>query len=260
MEEERVHTGVEDRIPSHGKRVYVYFGILAIAVLSIFFVKARWQHHVPVTQVSVEGTSILSKEEIVRLMKLPPRVSMYDLDLTALQRNIQSNPFVKNVTVKRDAPAQLEVIIEERTPAALLSGNELFYIDEEGVVLPYIASSEAYDIPVISGADSNSLIKAGRTILNSDIREALEIIAAAKAASPEIFHAISEIRLRKGHDIVCYTFESGVPILFGKGDVVQKIVKLDAFWRKFLQNSDTRELQYIDIRYTDQVVVSGKNS
>lgn len=213
-----------------------------------------------VTQVSVEGTNVLSKEEIVRLMKLPPRVSMYDIDLTVLQRNILSNAFVKHAIVKRDAPSQLQVIVEERIPAALLAGSELFYIDDEGVVLPYIASSEGYDIPIISGADSNSLIKPGQKILNSDIREALEIIAAAKETSSEIFHAISEIKLRKGRDIVCYTFESGAPIIFGKGDIVQKIVKLDAFWQKFIQNSDTGDIQYIDIRFDDQVVVSRKNS
>ncbi|MBI2429570.1 MAG: FtsQ-type POTRA domain-containing protein [Ignavibacteriales bacterium] len=260
MEEEQLNIEFEPKQPSHGKRVYVYFAILAIVVLSIFFAKAKWQNHVMVTQVSVEGTNILSKEEIVRLMKLPPRVSMYDIDLTALQRNIQSNAFVKNVIVKRDAPSQLLAIIEERTPAAMLTGSELFYIDEEGVVLPYIASSEGYDIPIISGADSNSQIKAGRKILNSDIQEALEIIRIAKAASPEIYHAISEIRLRKGHDIVCYTFESGAPVIFGKGDIAQKVVKLDAFWQKFMRNSDPRDIQYIDIRFDDQVVVSRKNS
>lgn len=260
MEDEQVHIDFEKEVPSHGTRVYVYFSILVIVVLSLFFVKATWQDHVMVTQVSVEGMKILSKEEIVRLMKLPPRVSMYELDLTSLQRNIQSNAFVKNVVVKRDAPSRLLVNIEERMPAALLTGSELYYIDDEGVVLPYIASSDAYDIPIISGADSNSQIKAGRKILNSDIQEALEIIRIAKAASPEIYHAISEIRLRKGHDIVCYTFESGAPVIFGKGDIAQKIVKLDAFWQKFLQNSDTGDIQYIDIRFDDQVIVSRKNS
>ncbi len=260
MEDEQLNIDFQERQSSYGKLVYVYFGILAITVLFIFVVKAQWQDHVTVTHVSVEGAGILSREEIVRLMKLPPRASMYDLDLTSLQRNIRSNPFVKSVVIQRDAPSRLQVIIEERVPVALLAGDELFYIDDEGIVLPYMTSSEAYDIPVISGGDSISQIKAGRIILNSDIQEALEIIKSAKAASAEIFHAISEIKLRKGHDIVCYTFESGVPVIFGKGDVVQKIVKLDAFWQKFIQNNDTRDIQYIDIRFDGQVVVSRKNS
>lgn len=261
MDEENINIeSQEEQKPAHGKRVYVYFGMLTVILLSIFFVKAKWQHHVMVTKVSVEGISILSKEEIVRLMKLPPRVSMYELDLTAVQKNLQTNTFVKNVVVQRDAPSQLRIVIEERKPAALLMANELFYIDDEGVVLPYLASSETYDIPVISGADSAAQIKVGKKIWNDDIQEALGIISASKAASENLYHTISEIRLRKGHDIVCYSFEAGVPIIFGKGDVTKKIVKLDAFMQKFSQTNEIKDIQYIDIRYDDQVVVSRKNS
>ncbi len=65
-----------------------------------------------------------------------------------------------------------------------------------------------------------------------------------------------EIRLRRGHDLVLYSFESGVPIIFGKGEAVKKIVKLDAFWQKFIQNNETKDIQYIDIRFDDQVIVS----
>lgn len=260
MENEQLHIEFNQQPPTYGRRVYVYFGILLIVLLSIFFVKAQWQHHVLVTQVAVEGTNILSREEIVRLMNLPPRVSMYELDLTSIQKNILANAFVKRAVVKRDAPSQLRVIIEERIPAALLAANESYYIDDEGIVLPYRVSAETYDIPIISGIDSLSQIVTGRKIINSDVQEALDIIAAARVTSEEMFHAISEIRLRNGHDIICYWFESGIPIIVGRGNVAEKIVKLDAFREKFLKNNNTSDIQYIDIRYDGQVVVLRKNS
>jgi hypothetical protein len=87
----------------------------------------------------------------------------------------------------------------------------------------------------------------------------LDIINASKMTSDNIFHSISEIRLRKGHDLVLYSFESGIPIIFGKGDAAKKIVKLDAFWQKFIQSNETNDIQYIDIRFDDQVVVSRKS-
>lgn len=260
MENEQLHIESEHDQPSHGKRVYVYFTVLTIIVLSVFTVKSTWQRHVPVKQVSVEGISVISKDEIVRLMKLPPNVPMYDLDLTALQQNIMTNSFVKRVVIQRDAPSRLRVIIEERTPQAILSANDLYYIASDGTVLPYIPSSETYDIPVISGVDSFSTVKAGQKLFNADVREALDIIDASKAAGDNIAHAISEIRLRKGHDLVMYSFETGIPIIFGKGDAVKKIVKLDAFWQKFIMNNETKDIQYIDIRFDDQVVVSRKSS
>lgn len=260
MENEQLNIEPEQQQPIHGKRVYVYFVVVILAVLTAFGMKSRWQKHVPVRQVMVEGVSVISKDEIVRLMKLPPNVPMFELDLSQLQRNILTNSFVEKVVIQRDAPASLRVTVEERKPAAILLSGELYYIASDGTVLPYIASNETYDIPVISGVDSMSTIKMGQKLFNADVREALEIIEASKASGPDLFHAVSEIRLRKGHDLVMYSFESGIPIIFGKGDAVKKMVKLDAFWQKFVRNNDTKDIQYIDIRFDDQVVVSRKSS
>ncbi len=259
MENEQFNNENDEQQSTHGKRVYVYFTLLTFLVLAVFGVKAKWQNHVPVRQVSVEGLSVISKDEIVRLMNLQPNVPMYQIDLTAVQKNILSNSFVEKVIIKRDAPSTLRVIIEERKPAAILVANELYYIAGDGTVLPYIASSETYDIPVVSGVDSLNKIKTGQKLINADVQEALEIITACKMISENLFHAISEIRLRKGHDLILYSFETGAPIIFGKGDAVKKMVKLEAFWQKFLQNSDTKDIQYIDIRFDDQVVVSRKS-
>jgi cell division protein FtsQ len=246
--------------PEYGKRVYVYLFLLSILLVSVFAVKSQWQRHVPVKQVSVEGISVISKDEIVRLMNLPPNVPMYEIDLTAVQRNILTNSFVKSAVIQRDAPSTIRVVVEERKPAAILNANELYYLASDGTVLPYIASEETYDIPVISGVDSLTGIKTGKKLLNAEVREALEIIKASKAAGKQLFHSISEIRLRKGRDLVLYSFETGIPIIFGKGDAVKKMVKLDAFWQQFIRNNATTDIQYIDIRFDDQVVVSKKNS
>jgi cell division septal protein FtsQ len=260
METEQLDLKFGEQRPAYGKRVYVYFGVIVILVLAVFIVKAQWQDHLPVSSVIVEGNTVLPKEEIIRLMKLTPRVPMYALDLTQIRMDIRSNTFVKDVVVQRDAPSQLRVVIEERTPAALLVANGLYYIDEEGIVLPYLTAADTYDIPVISGLDSSAQIKPGQHLVNRDLQEALQIIAAAKATNEDLFHAISEIRLRKGRDLVLYSFETGFPIIFGKGDVVNKIVKLDAFWQQYFHTIGAQGINYIDVRFDDQVVVSRKAS
>lgn len=259
MESEQDHIKPKDE-KTYGRRVYVYFALLAFFVFAVIIVKARWQQHVLARQVVVEGINILTKDDVLHLMKLPPNVSMYEMDLTVLQQNILANSFVKNVVVKRDSPELIRVQIQERKPAALLVANELFYIDEDGIVLPYLPSTETYDIPVISGYDSLGGIRSGQKIMNLDVADALEIIKTSKAVSENLFHSLSEIRLRKSHDVVMFSFETGIPIIFGKGETAKKLVKLDAFWQKFLQNADTKDVQYIDIRFDDQVIVSRKNS
>jgi len=259
MEMEQEHITPEERQPVYGKRFYLYFAVLTVAIVMVFAVKSVWQRHVPVKQVSIEGIRVISKDEIVRLMKLPPNVPMYELDLSAVQRNILTNSFVDRVVIQRDAPSTLRVTVKERIPSAILLAGDMFYIASDGTVLPYVASSETYDIPVISGVDSLNGVKTGQKLYNADVQEALDIIEVSKLTSENLSHSISEIHLRKGHDLVLYSFEAGVPIIFGKGDAVKKIVKLDAFWQKFIQNNETKDIQYIDIRFDDQVIVSRKS-
>jgi cell division septal protein FtsQ len=49
--------------------------------------------------------------------------------------------------------------------------------------------------------------------------------------------------------------ESGVPIIFGRGDIADKVARLEAFWSSEVLERGTKDLEYIDLRYHDQVVV-----
>jgi cell division septal protein FtsQ len=54
--------------------------------------------------------------------------------------------------------------------------------------------------------------------------------------------------------------ESGVPIIFGRGDIADKIARLEAFWALEVAERGAGELEYIDLRYRDQVVARWRNS
>jgi cell division protein FtsQ len=228
-----------------------------MVIAGMLALKAAWERHVMPRQVVVAGVSILTKDDIVRLMNIPPNVPAGDIDLTALQRNIMTNSYVKQAVVKRDTPGRFSVEITERIPAAVLVSNGMHYIDEDGVVLPYRPSAGTYDIPVISGLDSANDIHDGIRLINPDVLDALDIVRTATRVGGHLVQFISEIRLRKGHDIVLYAADSGVPVIFGKGDAVRKLVTLDAFVQRFMNNGIPSTIQYIDIRFEDQVVVSG---
>jgi cell division septal protein FtsQ len=69
-----------------------------------------------------------------------------------------------------------------------------------------------------------------------------------------MYHNISEVQLRNGGDIVVYSTEGGVPIIFGRDDIPGQIVRLETFWNNVVHTRGTQLLQYIDLRYHDQIV------
>jgi len=123
------------------------------------------------------------------------------------------------------------------------------------VVLPHSISKNLFDLPVLTGLPDDASLTPGATLKNPDIQEALQILASSKLASKELYHLISEVRLRNGGDIVLYAAERGVPIIFGHGDIASKLVRLEAFWEQVVSERGPESLQYVDLRFDEQVVV-----
>ena len=116
-------------------------------------------------------------------------------------------------------------------------------------------SQFAFDLPVLAGLQSTAEFVAGKPTKNRGALDALNLLAMAKEIDDDLYRNISEIRLDGGSDLLFYTAESGVPVIIGRSNVGSKLVKLDAFWRSVVPLQGAARLQYIDLRFEDQVVV-----
>ena len=233
------------------------FGFLGLGLLTIGLVVAAnlWKSDLKVKRVTIEGNRIVETAEITQLIKVPKNTQLQDIDLMAVRRDIMSHHFIKDAVVERDLPATLKVTVKERVPLAIINRAELLYLDEDGVVLPHSISRQLFDLPVLTGLPDDMNLTPGVTIKNADIQEALKILAASKLVSKELYHLVSEVRLRNGGDIVLYAAEWGVPIIFGRGEIPAKVVRLEAFWDDVVRERGSENLQYVDLRFDDQVVV-----
>ena len=233
------------------------FGFITLLVVVIGLIVSAnlWKTSLRVQRVTVEGNRIVETAEIMQLVRIQKNTQLQDIDLTAVQKDILSHHFIKDAVVERDLPATLKITITERLPLAIVNSAEILYLDEDGVVLPHSISKQLFDLPVLSGISPEIALAPGGTINNPDVHEALQILATSKLVSKELYHLISEVRLRSGGDIVLYAAEWGVPIIFGCGDIANKLVRLEAFWNDIVREKGSQRLQYVDLRFDDQVVV-----
>jgi len=233
------------------------FGFITLLVVVIGLIVSAnlWKTSLRVQRVTVEGNRIVETAEIMQLVRIQKNTQLQDIDLTAVQKDILSHHFIKDAVVERDLPATLKITITERLPLAIVNSAEILYLDEDGVVLPHSISKQLFDLPVLSGISPEIALAPGGTINNPDVHEALQILATSKLVSKELYHLISEVRLRSGGDIVLYAAEWGVPIIFGRGDIANKLVRLEAFWNDIVREKGSQRLQYVDLRFDDQVVV-----
>lgn len=237
------------------------FGLFGLMVLALGLVVLAnvWKSDLKVKRVTIEGNRIVETAEIMQLIKVPKNSQLQDVDLMSVRRDILSHHFIKDVIVERDLPATLRVTIQERVPLAILNAAEILYLDEDGIVLPHSVSKQIFDLPVLTGMQGEGPMAPGTKLKHPDIQEALKILASSKAVSKDLYYMISEVRLRNGGDIVLYTAERAVPVIFGRGEIASKLVRLESFWNEIVRERGAENLQYVDLRFEDQVVVRWNN-
>jgi len=232
-------------------------GLIALLILAAGLVISSnlWKSNLKVSHVVVEGNRIVETAEILRLVKVEKNARLHDVDLMGVRKDVLSHHFIKDAVVERDLPATLKITITERAPLAIVNGAEILYLDQEGIVLPHSISKQLFDLPVLTGVSPDVALVPGTMVHNADVQEALAILATSKLVGKELSHMISEVRLRNGGDIVLYGAERGVPVIFGRGNIADKLVRLEAFWNDVVREQGLDKLQYVDLRFDDQVVV-----
>jgi cell division protein FtsQ len=219
-----------------------------------------WKSGLRVKTISVDGVLNVEENQVIQLAGVTLGSSMYDLDLTRIQQNVTSHYFVKDVLVERNLPGTIRLSVTERTPLAIIPGRPMLYIDEEGIVLPPTNARAVYDLPIISGLQVVDTLRPGGHAPGEDTNEAIRLLWTLRHGNRQMFHRISEVHLRNGGDIVLFSSEWGVPIIFGHGRIADKLARLEVFWEEEVAQYGGHNLEYVDVRYDEQVIARWKKS
>ena len=246
------HTAPPASAHARGILVLTLTGVLAIGAA----VGAQiWRKDLPVHGVRVEGNRIVPGTDLIRLAAVPMDKRLYDIDLRAVCERLRKNPFLKNVAVHRDPPDHVLIRVEERVPLAVIAAAHMCYLDAEGMLMPVIRSDNAFDLPVITGADDVQTCAVGTPLTHPAIREALVLVQAAQQLDEGLYRRISEVHIQPAGDLLMYTADAGVPVVMGRGDITSKLAKFDAFWSTVVSTRGAQHLASVDLRFADQVVV-----
>ena len=112
-----------------------------------------------VRDITVEGNSTISAEEVIRLSGITEGMNTLALDQEAVERGIESNRYLSFVCVDVKLPDKLVIQVRERTPAAVIKYCGILYTaDNRGMILeesldtdmshPGLVAMEGMDIRV----------------------------------------------------------------------------------------------------------------
>jgi cell division protein FtsQ len=238
----------------HSIPAAIWFFLPLAAMTIVFFVLTmQWKETLLVESFEISGTHILSPSELIGLAGIQPDEPMYRCDLFEMQKRICANPYVSEARINRQFMNLLQIEIVERTPFASMSGSELRYLDSQGVVLPVRMTGAKFDLPLINGVKNIDSVKLGETVQDENVSLGIQILQAGQAAG--FYRTISEVNMNNGGDVILYSAERGIPIMFGRDDIVKKMFMLQAFWTDFMNADSSSRAQYVDARFDGQIVV-----
>src|SRR5919204_4639653 len=111
-------------------------GLIALAILGGILVWYFRDHpYFHVAAIRLYGVERVSQQELLQLARIQPGVSLWRVDAEQIRRRLLHHPWIRDALVRRLYPNELEVIVYERTPRAILESGGGYLIDGAGYVL-----------------------------------------------------------------------------------------------------------------------------
>jgi len=224
------------------------FLIIFIIFISLFFISNKWRFDLNVERIEVEGNNLLPVDVILKQSGVKINSGLYDFDLKEIEGRINKISYVKIAYVERELPSTLYIKVIEREPIALIYLNKLSYIDIEKTIMPYNFYKHIIDLPLITGVKID---------IPSDklIDSILIMLDIMKKGYNDIYQQLSEVSVKNKNRVVLYSSNYCVPIYLGNENFVCKLENLNAFWHEYAIYEKLKNIEFIDIRFNDQVIV-----
>jgi cell division protein FtsQ len=202
-----------------------------------------------IQSIRIEPSRHLNEEEILKLSGLSSTTNILNMDVHAVERAVEANPWVEKASVERRFPSAVHISVKEHVPVAVVSlGNKAYMVNASGVLFRELNPSEPTDgLPVITGLKQDS-VRQGR--LPAEAINSMELLKMAQKGARTLgVGNIKEIHVSESGELTVYTVDKGVPILFSATDVKQQFARAENILFHLYKSGNYDRLQAIDLDY-----------
>jgi len=200
-----------------------------------------------VREIQVHGGEKVSGSEIVAIAELHRGMSIWKVDLAAIEKKIAKHPWVRRVLARREFPRRIVIDVEERMPKAIVAIRKLYYVDGDGLVFKEIGPGENVKYPLLTGLRAEELTNPD-PLWRRRIQDAIRLSELMARRS----HSLSEIHFEAPDRLVVYTTDFAVALRMGWGDWEDKLGRMERLMMLWKGNED--RLASLDMSFQDQIV------
>ena len=193
----------------------------------------------------------LSRQDVLWLSEIKKDDKLFALNLSEVQKKIKRHPWVKSVSIRREFPDTIQIYIEQRRPVALLITEDMYLVDDEGVVFKKRESTEPLNLPAITGFKTGEL-KQYSNLMRYYLNFCLTFLSYMQTQGFYKTESIAELHFDRVGGLTVYTRESGLEIFYGRDHHIKKQLNLEKF--KLSKEYNKTAFVRIDLDSADRVI------
>jgi cell division protein FtsQ len=212
-----------------------------------------------IDNIEIEGARRLSRSLLLQQSKLVPGASLLAIRPGQVERTLMAHPWVAKAEVSRKWPNSLYLKVQERDPVALVQfGEELLYMDRQGMIFKPLSPGDPHNFPVITGLTAEQFRHAAGD-LPEVVTQAFKLMDVLKETPPPLnLENISEIHVDLERGFTLYANGVGVALDLGLQEYSEKLQKFAQLWPVLVQKGLLTKVNRINLNYPRRVLVTMK--
>jgi cell division protein FtsQ len=212
-----------------------------------------------INQIEIEGARRLSRPVLLQQARVGPGSNLLAIRPGQVERALMAHPWIAKAEVSRKWPHRLHLKIQERDPVALVQiGEELLYMDRQGMLFKPLSPGDPHNFPVITGLTAEQFRHAAGD-LPEVVAQIFQLMAVLKKNPPPLnLENISEIHVDLERGFTLYAMGLGAALDLGFKDYSEKLHKFAQLWPHLVQKGLLARVRRINLNYPLRVLVTLK--
>lgn len=175
-----------------------------------------------------------------------------DVNLASLEKNLETNPWIRDAELYFDTKNVLHVSVSERLPVARVftTSGASFYIDSAGYQMPLLETYSA-KLPVVTGFPAAKRLNAADSSLLQQTRAVIQAVSGNSFWNAQV----GQIDITPEGKFELIPVVGNHVIKLGTGtDVTEKLERLFIFYKQVLPKAGFAKYSALDLQFDGQVV------
>jgi cell division protein FtsQ len=212
-----------------------------------------------INNIELEGAKRLSRSLVLEQSEVGPGASLLAIRPGQVERALMSHPWIAKAEVSRKWPQSLHLKIQERDPVALVQfGEELLYMDRQGMIFKPLSPGDPHNFPVITGLTPEHFRHPAGD-LPQVVTQTFQLMDVLKKTSPPLnLENISEIHVDLERGYTLYANGVGVGLDLGLQEYPEKLQKFAQLWPVLVHKGLLSKINRINLNYPRRALVTLK--